>query len=74
MPGPFDPFAKEEGRLASILMLGAPIPDCTERCLYGICHGSPWPGCGGCCGCLGGCQVEYENGLCAPFLWEGDFG
>lgn len=36
-------------------------PECETKCAYGEC-GAPRTmlGCGGCCGCLGGCQVEYE--------------
>lgn len=48
---------------------------CAERCAYGACTpnlSDPY-GCGGCCSCLGGCQVEHENRQIAPFLWEGDY-
>lgn len=35
------------------------VGTCGPRpCAYGTCGGSM---CGGCCGCLGGCQVEYET-------------
>lgn len=39
--------------------------ECRTRCAYGTCrdagrNGGPY-GCGGCCGCLGGCQVAYES-------------
>ena len=33
---------------------------CKGTCAYGTCGGGPTP-CGGCCGCLGGCTVQYEN-------------
>lgn len=37
-------------------------PLCAERCAYGTCMAArTMYGCGGCCGCLGGCQVAYEN-------------
>lgn len=48
---------------------------CAERCAYGACtpNMSDPCGCGGCCGCLGGCEVEHDNQQIAPFLWEGDY-
>jgi hypothetical protein len=38
---------------------------CKTACAYGACGeggrtAGPY-GCGGCCRCLGGCQVEYES-------------
>lgn len=41
-------------------------------CAYGMCNGSGAYGCGGCCGCLGGCLVAYENEQTAPHVWTGD--
>lgn len=43
---------------------------CAKECAYGTCNapGSTL-GCGGCCGCLGGCQVAYEESLPQPFQW-----
>lgn len=52
-----------------------PVINCDAGCQYGTCHlsmGDPY-GCGGCCDCLRGCQVEYENHATAPILWEGDY-
>lgn len=47
---------------------------CVKQCAYGECSApGSYRGCGGCCGCLHGCQVEYENQQIAPFLWEGDY-
>lgn len=46
------------------------VPECEGWCQYGDCDGRQ---CGGCCGCLGGCQVAWENQQIAPFLWEGDY-
>jgi hypothetical protein len=46
------------------------ILECDGWCRYGDCG---WRQCGGCCGCLGGCQVAHENQQIAPFLWEGDY-
>lgn len=31
---------------------------CAGRCPFG-CGSSPWPGCGGCCDCLGGCEGSH---------------
>lgn len=50
-----------------------PKGGCPGDCLYGTCSapGSTY-GCGGCCWCLGGCQVEYEQMIGAPLVWTGD--
>ena len=57
-------------RHAPIANLNDPIPKCGSVCLYGSTRMDM---CGGCCACLGACQVEYENQQIAPFLWEGDY-
>lgn len=41
-----------------------PLEYCKTGCEYGACgdpgiYAGPY-GCGGCCRCLGGCQVQYE--------------
>lgn len=40
-------------------------PTCQEHiggCAYGSCNAPrTTQGCGGCCGCLGGCQVAWER-------------
>ena len=45
-------------------MKGLPTdPLCAERCVYGTCRktmADPY-GCGGCCACLGGCQIAHER-------------
>lgn len=57
-------------RHASISEMNDPIPKCGSKCLYGA---DLMDMCGGCCACLGGCQVEHENQQVAPYLWEGDY-
>lgn len=35
--------------------------ECQTGCAYGVCRQPrTMQGCGGCCECLGGCQVAYE--------------
>lgn len=35
---------------------------CTEKCAYGECSAPrSMSGCGGCCGCLGPCIVDYKD-------------
>jgi hypothetical protein len=43
-------------------------PNCDIECQYGMCR--EYPGCGGCCKCMGGCIVEYENGIIAAMKAE----
>lgn len=44
-------------------------------CAYGACRApGTMVGCGGCCYCLSGCQVDYERHAGAPYVWEGDQG
>jgi len=33
--------------------------ECEKECAYGTCRG--FPPCGGCCNCLSGCIVQYEE-------------
>jgi hypothetical protein len=47
---------------------------CEDKCAYGMCSdegrvAEPY-GCGGCCGCLGGCQVTYEEEEAERFARE----
>lgn len=50
-----------------------PLNPCGQSCAYGTCNAPrTYYGCGGCCHCLGGCQVEYENQQTAPHTWTGD--
>lgn len=43
---------------------------CKDKCEYGTCgFGNPEP-CGGCCGCMGGCFVEYEEQMADQFARE----
>lgn len=60
-------------RHVELLRLNEPLDYCAKACAYGTCGGYPSPGCGGCCGCMGGCQVEHELAQVAPILWEGDY-
>lgn len=49
------------------------LPDlCANSCAYGTCGSSGYQACGGCCGCRGGCVVQWENQQMAPFVWNGD--
>jgi hypothetical protein len=42
---------------------------CAGPCAYGTCRApGTMLGCGGCCGCLGGCAVEYEESLAAAVV------
>ena len=43
------------------------IDDCNDCCDYGGCGGYP-PQCGGCCQCIGGCQVQMENSWVASSM------
>jgi hypothetical protein len=66
--------SRDYERRCAIIDLNGPILKCDPICLYGECTlnmSDPY-GCGGCCGCRGGCQVDYENWQTAPFTWEGD--
>ena len=47
-----------------------PPTGCPTACRIGEC--GDWPGCGGCCRCLGGCFAHYEQGQTAPHVWTGD--
>jgi hypothetical protein len=40
---------------------------CEQKCQYGTCGGfySYSGACGGCCDCMSGCQVQYENAMVA---------
>lgn len=55
---------------------GLPIPEhkpCLEQCEYGSCGRSGYQGCGGCCSCLGGCQIAYEISLEAKPQFDVDW-
>lgn len=66
------PWAEPTAPLAARESPLIPTSGCPGDCLAGECGGSPWPGCGGCCRCLGGCQALYEQAQTAPHVWTGD--
>jgi hypothetical protein len=80
---PLDPWMDtwddaERAELAAAVIRGwvehydngpAPKP-CPTVCAYGECSAPrSTQGCGGCCGCLGGCQVEWEESQPRVFDW-----
>lgn len=74
VPSPYDQAAD---RLWPIMGMNDDLADQTAvcdsgGCAYGICHRYGMQGCGGCCGCRGGCQAEWERRELAPYVWEGD--
>lgn len=64
---PYLPIAERE------TYVPVPASGCPTACVYGECRAPGTSmGCGGCCGCLRGCALVYEQGHSAPLVWTGD--